>query len=376
MNHSDKHLHVVSFDIPYPANYGGVIDVFYKVKTLHDLGIKVHLHCFEYDRKLPALLSQYCYTLKAYPRKVSKHLLFSSTPYIVKSRESEQLVTNLAKDKHPILFEGLHTCFHLNDFRLSHKARFVRTHNIEHDYYQALSQVEKNIFKRFYFLNEANKLKSFEAQLKGAQGVIAITEKDQFHFEKFLDNVHHVTAFHKHFATTGKEGKGEYALYHGNLAVGENNEAALYLVTKVFNDIPYKLVIMGNHPSKELKAAVAGLKNVELIGSSDSDKIEQYIQNAHINVLPTFQSTGIKLKLLNALFSGRFCLVNDTMVSGTNLADLCVIANDPESMKDKIQSLFEFTFTIDERNKRRDILNLSFDNRKNANHLIDIIFKK
>lgn len=165
-------------------------------------------------------------------------------------------------------------------------------------------------------------------------------------------------------------------MYHGNLAVGENNEAALYLVNKVFNDIPYKLVIMGNHPSKELKAAVAGVKNVELIGSSDSDKIEQYIQNAHINVLPTFQSTGIKLKLLNALFSGRFCLVNEPMVSGTNLGDLCEIANDPESMKDKIQRLFEYTFTIDERNKRRDILNLSFDNRKNANHLIDIIFKK
>ena len=25
---SDIHLHIVSFDIPYPANYGGVIDVF------------------------------------------------------------------------------------------------------------------------------------------------------------------------------------------------------------------------------------------------------------------------------------------------------------------------------------------------------------
>ena len=25
-NTSDKHLHIVSFDVPYPANYGGVID--------------------------------------------------------------------------------------------------------------------------------------------------------------------------------------------------------------------------------------------------------------------------------------------------------------------------------------------------------------
>ncbi len=30
----DKYLHIISFDIPYPPNYGGVIDVFYKLKAL------------------------------------------------------------------------------------------------------------------------------------------------------------------------------------------------------------------------------------------------------------------------------------------------------------------------------------------------------
>ena len=35
----DKHLHIVSFSIPYPANYGGVIDVFYKLVALHKAGI-------------------------------------------------------------------------------------------------------------------------------------------------------------------------------------------------------------------------------------------------------------------------------------------------------------------------------------------------
>ena len=44
----DKHLHIVSFDIPYPPNYGGVIDVYYKLKALHRKGVKIILHCFEY----------------------------------------------------------------------------------------------------------------------------------------------------------------------------------------------------------------------------------------------------------------------------------------------------------------------------------------
>ena len=54
---AEPHLHIVSFDVPWPANYGGVIDVFYKVKALADLGIRLHLHCFEYGRgEAPELL--------------------------------------------------------------------------------------------------------------------------------------------------------------------------------------------------------------------------------------------------------------------------------------------------------------------------------
>ena len=40
MNDTDYHLHVIAFDVPYPANYGGVIDVFYRVKALSEAGVR------------------------------------------------------------------------------------------------------------------------------------------------------------------------------------------------------------------------------------------------------------------------------------------------------------------------------------------------
>ena len=43
---SKNQLHIVSFDVPYPPNYGGVIDVFYKLKALFDLGIEIYFHTF------------------------------------------------------------------------------------------------------------------------------------------------------------------------------------------------------------------------------------------------------------------------------------------------------------------------------------------
>ena len=46
-------LHIVSFDIPYPANYGGVIVIFNQIKALHAAGVKVILHCFQYGARGP-----------------------------------------------------------------------------------------------------------------------------------------------------------------------------------------------------------------------------------------------------------------------------------------------------------------------------------
>ena len=71
-------------------------------------------------------------------------------PFVVVTRSSEKLMENLLRDKHPILFEGLHCCFHLNDPRLNERTKIVRMHNIEHDYYFNLEKVEKSIFKNAF----------------------------------------------------------------------------------------------------------------------------------------------------------------------------------------------------------------------------------
>ena len=55
------HLHIISFDIPYPANYGGAIDVFHKIRCLNAQGVKIILHCFEYGgRKSSPELEKIC----------------------------------------------------------------------------------------------------------------------------------------------------------------------------------------------------------------------------------------------------------------------------------------------------------------------------
>src|SRR6187399_3138688 len=102
MASSDKHLNIISFDVPYPADYGGVIDIFYKIKYLSEAGIKVHLHCFQYGRAAHNELNKYCASVNYYPRKTAKSLLFNTLPYIVLSRNAADLKENLLSNDYPI----------------------------------------------------------------------------------------------------------------------------------------------------------------------------------------------------------------------------------------------------------------------------------
>ena len=42
-------LNIICFDVPFPADYGGAIEEFYKIKSLHAAGVKIYLHCFVYS---------------------------------------------------------------------------------------------------------------------------------------------------------------------------------------------------------------------------------------------------------------------------------------------------------------------------------------
>jgi hypothetical protein len=374
-NSVDHSFHLVSFDIPVPVNYGGAIDVFHKIKMLSEKGAGIHLHCFQYGRGPAEILLEYCKTVDYYPRNINPWQLFTTLPYIVRSRTSERLLKELLKDDKPILFEGLHSCHLLSHPLLANRKKIVRTHNIEHDYYESLGKVEKNILRRWYFFAESARLKKFEAVLNNADGVAAISLNDSLYFSKKYKNVVKVSAFHPFSEMNNMEGNGKYALYHGSLEVGENNEAALFLVRKVFGETSIPLIIAGNKPSKELQETVSKYANIELRTGLNTEDIYTLVQQAHINVLPTFQATGIKLKLLAALYTGRHCVVNYPMVKDTGLEELCYIENTAEQMREQIQKLMGVPFSMIDIEKRSKILlNNGFSNIYNADILFDMLF--
>lgn len=82
-------------------------------------------------------------------------------------------------------------------------------------------------------------------------------------------------------------------------------------------------------------------------------------------MLPTFQKTGIKLKLIHALFASRFCIVNNKMVEDTGLEPLCEIANTKQEFITKVKIIFSKKYTVQEIEKRKKAL-LGFNTLENA----------
>ncbi len=370
-----KAINIISFDVPFPTNYGGVIDVFYKIKSFKEQGIAVHLHCFEYGRGEQQELEKSCASVAYYKRKTGATSFLSSLPYIVKSRVDKQLKTNLLKNDFPILFEGLHTCFLLGDLDLKDRFKIVRNHNIEHHYYQHLAKAEKKSFKKEYFKREAKKLKQFEPILKHANLCLAISENDCNYLTNTYkkNRVIHVPAFHQSNIVTIKKGLGAYALYHGNLSVTENKKAVEYIVSKIYNDIETPLIIAGLNPCKKLIDLIANYPHISLIKNPTNEELDGLIANAQINLLYTEQATGLKLKLLNALYNGRYCIVNSKMTEGTRLNECCIVEDDVIALKKIIKKAIVTPITEKEIEQRNIILNEYYSNSKNIQYLIENI---
>lgn len=371
-NISEKHLHIVAFDIPYPANYGGVIDVFFRIKSLHKRNVKVHLHCYEYGREHSEYLESFCYSVNYYKRQTNFTKLFNSLPYIVCSRNSKELLENLKKDDYPILLEGLHCCALLLDPDIQKRNVVVRAHNIEHEYYDNLAKTEKNIKKKMYLKQEVLKLQRFESVLRKAKAILAISQKDYEYFKSLYKNVYKLTAYNAYTEVDILEGKSDYVLYHGNLEVSENYAAAEYLID-VFKGTDVKFKIAGMNPPVHLAQIIENEPNMELIDSPDDPTLFDLIRNAHINILVTAQATGLKLKLLNTLFNGRFCLVNDKMVEGLDVNGLCYVVNDKNAVIFAVNELMSKTFDQHQIEKRRKNMSRFYDIEEATDMLISLI---
>ena len=334
--------------------------MFYRIKSLAQANIHIILHCFyKGDLHRSIELEQICQNVYYYPRKqtIRQHCTF--TPYSVASRTNENLLPRLLLDDYPILFEGLVSCALMAHPALNKRRKYFRECNVEHDYYHALGRASSSLWKKVFYHIEAWRLKYFEHCLAHATEIWALSHQDEAYFKHNYPKIktRYIPCAHGYTKINAKVGMGNpYILYHGNLAVEENEKAATYIIQHIAPFTHLEIVIAGHSPSNALAQLANRTPKVRLVADPKTDTLDQLIKEAQLHLLITFQATGIKLKLLNVLYNGRHVIVNPTMVVGTDYTPLCHVGNKDDSIIALCNHYSETPFSYEDIEARRAVL--------------------
>ncbi|RKE98105.1 glycosyltransferase family protein [Ichthyenterobacterium magnum] len=368
-----KEIQIVTFDNPYPPNFGGVIDVFYKIEALALEGVKIYLHYYYKDRKDIGPLKELCEEVHAYKRNTSLFNFFHWLPFRVKSRDNKHLCLNLKKINKPVLFEGLHSTSVLvnNTFKFP---VYVRTHNVEHQYIFGLAKSENNWVKKISYYFEALKLRRYQSILKEAEKIITLSKYDYSFFSKRFDShVSFIPVFHGNNEINENnslinDDAEKYALYHGDLTSPSNVQSVMFLID-IFKNLNHKLIIASSTKPKKIEKLISNNSNCIFKELQSNKKLDELIENAHVNVLYSNQKSGTKLKVFNALYKGKHVVVNNNIVDDKSILDLCFVVNTREEYINIVNDVFNLDYEIS--TNRLETLDL-YSSKKNAKQFITL----
>lgn len=364
-------LHIISFDNPYPPNYGGIVEVYHKIAALHKMGFSIHLHCF--TNRIPLhtpelnLIAEkvYFYRSSSNPFK-----FFSPLPFSVASRSEKKLLDNLLKLKAPILFESLKTTFFVRHEKLKDYRKILRLHNIEQDYFAGIAASDRNPFKKFLFNAEAHKYKEYESVIGVFDEVLTLSYHETDYISNQFKKAHYIPVFHGNETVAQLTGFGDYALYHGDLRTPDNREAVKEIIS-VFKELDYPLIVASGTGENFVRSLIADSNNITFITLQSFRHLQQLLNKAHINIIISYQRSGTKLKLVNALYNSRFCIINDNIIDDPQIESLCIKAGSSEGIKASVLQLQKVPYTDYE--TKKTVLKKHLNDAANAHRIYNII---
>ncbi len=354
MTRENQYLHIITFAVPYPANYGGAIDAWNRILALRSLGIRIKLHCFLYGSfRSQTALSDAVEEVHYYPRVVWPALLSKGQPYIVSSRKCKLLLKRLKKDNYPILFDGIHTTGFIKE--LSGRTLLLRAHNIEHQYYGQLANHASGV-KALVFRRESLSLKHYERSVaKVFDAVFAISPNDDAWYKSQGATSFLMPPFHGDKEVGILTGRGDYILFQGDLSIGINQVALFDMLALIPSDSQYGIVVAGKSGKRSFEDKLLEFTNISREADVSDDKMIALVKHAQLNIIHSLHEAGMKLKLFSALYFGRFILATEKSKTNTPL-DRGIKFYQREALSDCIREFWDKSFSPEDLATRREIL--------------------
>jgi hypothetical protein len=143
---------------------------------------------------------------------------------------------DLLQDNYPILAEGIHCSYLINDDRFKERKIILRLHNVEWIYYKQLYESSSSFFKKIYYLHESKILKQYEQSIAGKALTVAVSEQDaDFYREEFgVKNIVYLPVF---LPLSNSSQKARVIVCIMEFACLKNEKTVEWLLKEVFNDL-------------------------------------------------------------------------------------------------------------------------------------------
>jgi polysaccharide biosynthesis protein PslH len=278
------------------------------------------------------------------------NLLFSSLPYNAErfiSREfSGALAEMLQTENYDLVqFEGLYLAPYLSTVRENSNARIVyRAHNIEHLIWESYSKNAGNLFKKLYLGRLKERIRNFERDfLNRYDLLVAITGEDLMQLNLMGNTKPAIVSpfgmYPGEIVTRNNDIRDDVCLqYIGALDWLPNIEALEWFIDRVWVKIRIKypglkFKVAGRNPGQGLVNKMKR-QDIEFLGEVDNST--EFLSENGIFIVPLFSGSGIRVKIIEALFMKKAIIATPFAVSGIPVEDgtnILIAGNEDEFIR-------------------------------------------
>lgn len=342
---------VVCSDFPYPADHGGRVDTWGRIKVLSELGWNIHLVVC--GKQIPSeeeikVVFQYVNKVKLCERRSRLVDLLHAFPMQVKSR-SELKHVNIDEDYDYVLLEGDYVYPILKNPLIKQGNVILRVHNDEAIYFSALARSTKNMIHKLYYHMESRKFMRLQKKvLEQVDKYLFISNKEFEDFQRQNPSAKSIflppPVRKETFLSNNFQDKHKHVVFIGSLFMPNNREAIEWYLEYVhpllLQEKDYKFIVAGNSRKQSLSWMQAyDLRNVVVYDTPES--LDDIYKDGYLFVNPMQNGAGVKLKTIEAIQNGLPVVSTSTGYEGTGLVPNkhIMIADSPETFYQRIKEL-------------------------------------
>lgn len=331
-----KNILFLTTQLPFPPHSGGIIKSY---RTALHLSQKHHVDiaCLLKDNNEIYLEQikheipyQEIFYAKADIPRTAKNIIIANCKlkpisfYRNYSKELQKKLDNVWQ-KYDVIFVD-----HVDMFQYIPKQYFLKTiihqHNAEFKMWKRAASVEKNPIKKLILQIQATLLQRLEIQYCNETKAILASPNDELELKNNgVQNNNFHTTYHLgddslidepalHFDKNNFQ-----LLYIGTLTWEANIDGLLWFFDEVWDKLKAQIPqitfnIIGKNPDKRIEEKVKNIKEVKLLGFVDD--VEQYFKQSKCFIVPLRFGSGIKVKVISAMYRGIPCVTTSIGTEG------------------------------------------------------------